>query len=190
MSSSFLLDISEIIHLKVYNGEKQSQEYIGMFKFYCFPVVFYSHFFPKDRGESGNCHLQKVTATSVVDTVCKDQVLNHPRKRSNNCKSQVQRARMQVPPAKQQQQQQKQKPGPETSPQTVCQAPQQGLTFVNLAFQCLRFTQPLSAGPLPTWKSPQQNLLPLKITRPGRLNTKIPAIVSNNLLVQVWPHIV
>lgn len=74
----------------------------------------------------------------------------------------------------------------EISPQTVSQAPQQGLTHVNPVSDCLRFLQPLSAGPLPTWKSPQQqNLFPLKTIRPGRSNTKTPAIVSNTLLV---PH--
>lgn len=99
MTSRFLLEVSEINPLEVYEGSGGTKSGIIEKLQICFPVVFYSHFFPKDSRESGNCHLQKVIATSVVDTACKDQVLN-PRKRGNSCKSRVQGAGMQVPPAK------------------------------------------------------------------------------------------
>ena len=59
--------------------------------------------------------------------------------------------------------------GPETAGQ-VSWAPHQAPALVDPIFQCLRFLQSLSAGPLSVWESlQQQNIPPLKITRPQQL---------------------
>lgn len=80
----------------------------------------------------------------------------------------------------------------ETGPESVSQvrrAPHQELALADPVFQCLGFLQPLSAGPLPFWESPQwQNLPSLKITRSGSSNRKTTATGSSSLLVQFWSH--
>ena len=195
--SKFLLNILEIISLKV-TEEKQSQEHIGMFKFYCFPVVSVQSFIFQRRELGSHC-LQKETSTGVVDTVWGDHVLNHPGKEESGlkpgkckeqtckylqCNSLLSSSRSSSSRNNSQdhgdwsRQKERSEPGP--WPGTRPYGPRVPVPQIPAALLCQPFA---TAKECPQ----QQNVPSLKTARPGSSNTKTPAIGSSSFLLQFWP---